>query len=91
MTHDTMKIDIETIAKKEIKEEKVNDLIILPELSQETHELEEKNPYIASKSRNLKGKRKKKTNEIIKYKQEEQEDCIDIETISDEIPGMVIN
>lgn len=90
MIHDTMKIDIETKTKKETKKEKVNDLIILPELFQETHELKKRSANTTNKNRNLKGKRKKETNIIIKDKQEEQEDRIHIETISDKKPGMVI-
>lgn len=77
---DIMKIEII----KEIKEEKINDLIILPK--EETYEFKRKDTNITKKNRNLKEKRKKK-NVIIKDKQEEQEDCIDVETISDEIPG----
>lgn len=85
MINDPMDI-MKTEPIKEIKEEKVDDLIILPKLCQETYEFKRKDTNITKKNRNLKEKRKKK-NVIIKNKQEEQEDCIDIETISDEIPG----
>ncbi|XP_011260798.1 uncharacterized protein LOC105254042 isoform X2 [Camponotus floridanus] len=84
MMHFPMEI-IKTETTKEIKEEKVNDSIILSKLVQETREFERKDANTAKKSRNIKGKRKKR-DVIIKDKQEEQEDCIDVETISDEVP-----
>lgn len=85
MMHFPMEI-IKTETTKEIKEEKVNDSIILSKLVQETREFKRKDANTAKKNRNIKGKRKKK-DVIIKDKQEEQEDCIDVETISDEVPG----
>lgn len=85
MMHFPMEI-IKTETTKEIKEEKVNDSIILSKLVQETREIERKDANTAKKSRTIKGKRKKR-DVIIKDKQEEQEDCIDVETISDEVPG----
>ncbi|XP_029156864.1 NK-tumor recognition protein-like [Nylanderia fulva] len=60
------------------KKEIINDLFL--GLYQETHELEKES---ANKSAR---KREKKTNENIKDKQEDQENCIDVETISDEKP-----
>ncbi|XP_070160327.1 uncharacterized protein [Polyergus mexicanus] len=83
MIDNTMEINMKT---ELTKEEKVNDLSILPELFQETHEFKKKGANATKKNRNLKGKRKKEKSVITKDKQEEQEDCIDVETISDEIP-----
>lgn len=87
MIDDTMEINIKTETTKETKEDKVNDLSILPELFQEANEFKKKGANATKKNRNLKGKRKKEKSVITKDKQEEQEDCIDVETISDEIPG----
>lgn len=63
---------------------------ILPVSSQE---INKKNTNIKKKSQNIKGKRKKKEDSFTiineKVKPEEQEDCVDVETIPrDEVPGI---
>lgn len=82
--------DIKIKTEQETKEEefKSNSLPVL------CQEINKKNTNIRKKNQNVKGKRRKKedsitiiTEKVIKV--EEQEDCVDVETIpKDEVPGI---
>lgn len=88
--------DIKTKVEQETKEKEFTSssnshvLSIPPVLSQE---INKRNTNIKKKSQNAKGKRKKKEDSFTvineKIKPEEQEDCVDVETIPrDEVPGI---
>lgn len=89
--------DIKAKVEQETKEKEFkhssNSYVSSNVLPVSSREINKKNTNIKKKSQNAKGKRKKKEDSFTiineKVKPEEQEDCVDVETIPrDEVPGI---